>query len=193
MRRIARSFLRQALGLLIVASHVAPAWAGDCNKIYTERGDELSFATRKMGDTPEWSRVKKQAATGGTCDYKEKLQAADCEYRDANGVRNLAFGKEIVRQILEFGSYRGKSIAGISGQDKLIDVLRKLRTFGDGFPLLWITPLNPHGDEAPMNPDSFVVGTGLCLRNKLGTHFGFDILFDRNYRIKSITAGDEGP
>jgi hypothetical protein len=192
MRWIARPFLSQKLCLLIVVSHISTAWAGECEKIYQERGDELSFGTRKMGDTPEWSRVKKQAAASGICRYDEKHSYADCEYQDANGVLNLAFENVIVRQILEFGSYRGKPVAGISGQDRLIDVLRKLGTFGDGFPLLWITPLNPHSDDAPANPDAVVLGTG-CLRNSRGFEFAYEILFDKNYRIKSITARDEGP
>jgi len=183
MYRTLLSSLGQLLCLLVLVGHSQSAGGAECSRIFEEHNDELSFGTRRLGGTPEWIRIRERAALTSICTYDEEKLYADCEYSDADGVLNLVEGNTIIRQVIrDFEAYRGKSVASVSRDDRLIDVVRKFSKFGPEFPV-WVL--------APVDQNSLAMTTGLCLRNGHGEVWALTFLFDENHTIKSMTAALE--
>ena len=173
---------RRVLIVLALLCRFDAASAGECSTVFEDRLDALSFGQGKLDDAPDWARVSEQSRRDPSCTYDDAKRTADCEYVDAKGVATLVSGSRIIRmEIHDLPRRERGAVIGLSGDDTLLSVLRKMQGNGRPFP--------PWG--AASVPGGLVIGTGLCLRTAAGLPWALDLFFDETYTLRSIRASIE--
>jgi hypothetical protein len=165
------------LSLSIKGSTLAATAEGAC-KVFNDTSGFGSFGEFEVG--AEIEAIPQTGRKPNCVIYKNG--AADCEFVDKRGVLYLVDGRVVVRkQITDATAFKGKLPMGMHRDETLSELLRRSSSFPADFPKLRVM-------QTP--PDTFVV-TGLCLRTVKGHHFGLELAFGTDGRLKSITAGGE--
>lgn len=147
-------------------------------EVYVDKGDKFSFGSALIG--AHISQLKSFQHKSNSCFEDKKAGNFDCEYTDSNGISYAVDGTTIFEiDIHDVKNYHGLLIAGITSEDGIVKVLQKLRKLPKNFPI-WSVAFPEAGE--------IVIGTGTCIRATNGSEWSYNLLFDGQGNLKSIST-----
>lgn len=160
--------MRQFMAIALISLYALPAYGEEC----VSRESGLSdFGVADLGATQSelGTRIRR---TGTECDLY-------CEYIDHNGVNYGVNGALVLKYIDHIQNKTAAQLPfGLTPRDNLASALKKLRAVRGSTPL-----------TMRLEPGGLVVFSDLCLRNRRGKYFSFDMYFDKNDRPTFLQAG----
>jgi hypothetical protein len=178
--------MQHRIGVIAAIFGVLISSAAAACETFRDDGHIFSFGRYELGAHP--SAFPADIRRAENCYENAAKTYYDCLYIDEDGVEYLVYGSEIIRkEIPRLANYSSRLIGDIRSGDSIGTVLRKFAALRDELHVWTAFASRQDGSKA------LYLSPSMCLGLPNGTPFYFDLEFDENERLVSVSARFEGP